>query len=77
LSLKLIVRLNLKQAPRLVVTWITNKDSADTQGQGAVIMIKQNLAVISTIGKMHLENVLATESNMPPELLPTRKTNKQ
>ena len=40
-------------------------------------MIKQNLAIVSTIGKMHLEDVLATESNMPPELLPTRKTNKQ
>ena len=40
-------------------------------------MIKQNLAIVSTIGKMHLEDVLATESNMPPELLPARKTNKQ
>ena len=42
-----------------------------------MIMIKQNLAIISTIGKMHLEDVLATESNMSPKLLPTRKTNKE
>jgi hypothetical protein len=52
------------------------KKSTDAQGQGAMIMIKQNLAIVTTIGKMHLEDVLATESNMPPELLPARKTNK-
>ena len=53
------------------------KNSTDAQGQGAMIMIKQNLAIVSTIGKMHLKDVLATESNMPPKLLPARKTNKQ
>lgn len=41
-----------------------------------MIMIEQDLAVVSTIGQMHLEDVLATEGNMPPELLPTRKANK-
>jgi hypothetical protein len=40
-------------------------------------MIKQNLAVVSTIGKMNLEDMPATESDMPPKLLPTQKTNKQ
>ena len=53
------------------------RNSTDAQSQGVKIMIKQNLAIVSTIGKMHLEDVLATESNMPPKLLPTRKTNKQ
>ena len=53
------------------------KNSTDAQSQGAIIMIKQYLAIVSTIGKMHLEDVLATESNMPPELLPTRETNEQ
>jgi hypothetical protein len=50
---------------------IKKNDNTNAQGQSTLTMIKQNLAIVPTIGKMHLEDVLATKSNMPPEFLPT------
>lgn len=41
------------------------------------MVVKQDLAIITTIGQMVLENVLAAESDMSPELLPAGQTNEQ
>jgi hypothetical protein len=38
-------------------------------------MIEQDVAVVATVGKMELENMLAPQCNMPPELLPATEAN--
>ena len=40
-------------------------------------MVEQNLAIITTVGQVVLEDVLAAESDVSPELLPTSQTNEQ
>lgn len=37
-------------------------------------MIEQDFAVVTTIRQMELEHLLATQSDVPPELLPAGKT---
>jgi len=43
--------------------------------EGALVVIKQDLAIVSSLRQMELEDVLASQSNMTPEILPAVDAN--